>query len=155
MEADRRVHWPAERSELLKQLWNQNLSAWVIAEQLGITKNAVIGKAHRLGLPSHKPVQRKPRKQAAAPMWRPKPRTKRAKAMVANGGEHKFLGRRLEQLGPNDCRYPYGDRPPFVFCAVPVEAGQSYCSVHCEACFVRVRGQPRVMRFTPTWGNAP
>ena len=45
------VGWTDERVELLKKLWQDGLSASQIAKQLGgVTRNAVIGKVHRLGL---------------------------------------------------------------------------------------------------------
>src|SRR5450432_4285790 len=48
-EAD--MGWTDERVELLKKLWQDGLSASQIAKQLGgVTRNAVIGKVHRLGL---------------------------------------------------------------------------------------------------------
>ena len=64
--------WTDERVELLKKLWNDGLSASQIAAELGgITRNAVIGKVHRLGLSgrakspaSSVPRQRKPRASA-------------------------------------------------------------------------------------------
>src|ERR1700753_1247832 len=43
--------WTDERVDLLKKLWLDGLSASQIAKQLGgVTRNAVIGKVHRLGL---------------------------------------------------------------------------------------------------------
>ena len=60
--------WTDERVELLKKLWAEGLSARQIADQLGgVTRNAVIGKVHRLGLsgratPSRPKVTR-PRKK--------------------------------------------------------------------------------------------
>src|SRR5687767_15845801 len=43
--------WTDERVELLKKLWAEGLSASQIASRLGgVTRNAVIGKVHRLGL---------------------------------------------------------------------------------------------------------
>ena len=43
--------WTEERVELLKKLWAEGLSASQVAKQLGgVTRNAVIGKVHRLGL---------------------------------------------------------------------------------------------------------
>lgn len=43
--------WTDDRVELLKKLWNDGLSASQIANQMGgVTRNAVIGKVHRLGL---------------------------------------------------------------------------------------------------------
>ena len=45
------MHWTAERVERLALLWSDGLSARQIAEKLGgVTRNAVIGKAHRLNL---------------------------------------------------------------------------------------------------------
>ena len=48
---DAGVTWTDERVELLKKLWTDGLSASQIAAELGnVTRNAVIGKVHRLGL---------------------------------------------------------------------------------------------------------
>src|SRR5437016_7824766 len=63
------MSWTDERVELLKKLWADGLSASQIAAELGgITRNAVIGKVHRLGLSgrakspsSAAPRPRKPR----------------------------------------------------------------------------------------------
>jgi GcrA cell cycle regulator len=45
------MNWTDERVELLKKLWNEGLSASQIAAQLGgVSRNAVIGKVHRLKL---------------------------------------------------------------------------------------------------------
>ena len=43
--------WTEDRVEMLKQLWTDGLSASQIARKMGgVTRNAVIGKVHRLGL---------------------------------------------------------------------------------------------------------
>ena len=58
--------WTDERVELLKKLWADGLSASQIAGELGgITRNAVIGKVHRLGL-SAAPSRRPPRRRGRA-----------------------------------------------------------------------------------------
>lgn len=45
------MNWTEERVELLKKLWNEGLSASQVAAQLGgVSRNAVIGKVHRLKL---------------------------------------------------------------------------------------------------------
>jgi GcrA cell cycle regulator len=70
--------WTDERIALLKQYWEEGRSASQIAEQLGegLSRNAVIGKAHRLGLASRpsplktadgKATPRAPRPASAAP----------------------------------------------------------------------------------------
>ena len=55
------TRWPPDRVELLKCLWSEGLSAFLIAKELGaISKNSVIGKVHRLGLPGRRTEERKP-----------------------------------------------------------------------------------------------
>ena len=65
--------WTDERVELLKKLWSDGLSASQIAAELGgITRNAVIGKAHRLGLQSRpSPVKSNDAAKTAAPAPKP------------------------------------------------------------------------------------
>ena len=54
------MSWTDERTEKLKKLWAEGLSASQIANQLGgVTRNAVIGKVHRLGLSGRATLQRK------------------------------------------------------------------------------------------------
>src|SRR5262249_771045 len=62
--------WTDERVELLKKLWSDGLSASQIAAELGgITRNAVIGKVHRLGLSGRAkaPSSAVPRQRKARP----------------------------------------------------------------------------------------
>ncbi len=44
--------WTEERTALLTRLWQEGGSAAVVAAEMGLTKNMVIGKIHRLGLPA-------------------------------------------------------------------------------------------------------
>lgn len=79
------MSWTDERVELLKKMWGEGQSASQIAKELGgVTRNAVIGKVHRLGLsnrnttttaaePAAKPVKEKPAPKAAKPAA-PKPK---------------------------------------------------------------------------------
>ena len=85
------MSWTDERVELLKKLWNQGLSASQIASELagGITRNAVIGKVHRLGLSgrakSPAPQQARPRKPATRAPSHPMTHTAPAPSPVARG----------------------------------------------------------------------
>jgi GcrA cell cycle regulator len=68
--------WTDERVEQLKQLWAEGLSASQIARQLGgVTRNAVIGKVHRLGLAGRATPARaeRPRMQTVRRVARPRP----------------------------------------------------------------------------------
>jgi len=70
------MSWTEERIEKLTKMWESGSTASQIAEELGgVSRNAVIGKAHRLGLKARpSPVKEKPAKaKAAAP--KPKPKT--------------------------------------------------------------------------------
>jgi GcrA cell cycle regulator len=67
--------WTDERIEQLKTMWEKGMTASQIAEELGgVSRNAVIGKAHRLGLqsrPSPVKATETPRKKAAPPTKKP------------------------------------------------------------------------------------
>lgn len=61
------MSWTDERIEKLEKLWNEGLTASQIAQELGdVTRNAVIGKVHRLGLKSRTKVTRKTATPAAS-----------------------------------------------------------------------------------------
>ena len=65
--ATQRAWWTSERAHQLRMLWRQGLSAGEIADMLGISRNAIIGKAHRLGLESRpSPIGMTRKKRAAA-----------------------------------------------------------------------------------------
>ncbi|MEL6451497.1 MAG: GcrA family cell cycle regulator [Pseudomonadota bacterium] len=84
------MSWTDERVELLKKMWGEGQSASQIAKELGgVTRNAVIGKVHRLGLsnragsgaaaPAAKAEPKaKPAPKAAEPKAKPQPKTEPA-----------------------------------------------------------------------------
>ena len=58
------MSWTEERIEDLRRLWDAGYSASAIGKQIGMSKNAVIGKAHRLGLRARpSPIRRNAPKQ--------------------------------------------------------------------------------------------
>jgi GcrA cell cycle regulator len=65
------MSWDGERVELLRKLWQDGISASRIAAQMGagITRNAVIGKVHRLGLSGRAPRESLLPRQCKRP-WR-------------------------------------------------------------------------------------
>ena len=67
------MSWTDERIDTLKKMWDSGLTATQIAEELGgVSRNAVIGKAHRLGLPA-RPSPVKPNEPKVAAEPRPAP----------------------------------------------------------------------------------
>ena len=73
------MSWTDERIERLKELWTKGMTASQIADELGaVSRNAVIGKAHRLGLQS-RPSPVKPNEPAPVPQ----PKAKKAEAAEA------------------------------------------------------------------------
>ncbi|ARO15141.1 gcrA [Ketogulonicigenium robustum] len=70
------MSWTDERVETLKKMWNEGLSASQIAKELGgVTRNAVIGKVHRLGLSNRTTGEEAAPETAAAPAEAPRPAT--------------------------------------------------------------------------------
>ncbi len=132
--------WSDDRVTTLSQLWRAGLPASQIAQQLGgVTRNAVIGKVHRLGLrgrgaPSA-PVRaprtvaarlRRPAPAAAAP----RPARSAAAPTPAPAPEGPGLIDNLIHLGVHACKWPIGDpkHPSFSFCS-QWSVGR-YCAAH-------------------------
>lgn len=128
-----------DRVDTLRALWTEGLSAAQIARQLGgVTRNAVIGKIHRLALggraapsaPGRAPraaAPRSPRPARAVPA--PRPRHSRAHAS-ATAPEGPGLVDDLAHLPAHACKWPIGDpkQPGFSFCGRSAEG--RYCAAH-------------------------
>lgn len=152
--------WNEHKIERLKQLWAEGVTASAIAADLGgITKNAVIGKAGRLGLEARRlaPVKRSAdekrqfdrerhekwrRSKGILPLGftQRKPRQSApplAPVIVSLEDEKIPAEQRLQlfDLENHTCRWPVGEpgQPGFFFCGAP-EAdhlrGRSYCKAH-------------------------
>jgi GcrA cell cycle regulator len=154
--------WTDERVETLKKLWGDGLSASQIAGELGgITRNAVIGKVHRLGLSgrakspsSASPRPRKPRPQHMMRVSRPAVRGNTALAQAFDyevEAEPELienvipLGQRrtLLELNEDTCRWPIGDpgTTEFYFCGGQSITTGPYCGYHS-----RIAYQPANLR---------
>ena len=69
------MEWTEQRIEMLRRLWGQGQTASQIAVALGgVTRNAVIGKAHRLGLTGRPSPIKRDASGTATPKRRPVPR---------------------------------------------------------------------------------
>ncbi|RME67195.1 MAG: global cell cycle regulator GcrA-like protein, partial [Alphaproteobacteria bacterium] len=119
------MSWTDERIAKLRKLWDDGLSASQIAQKLGnVTRNAVIGKAHRLGLKARpSPVKQETPPPKAAPK-KPKSAAKPAKVTLLD-------------LNERMCKWPIGHpgEADFHFCGKKAEAGFPYCSAHCAEAY--------------------
>ena len=122
--------WTDERLEELKKLWAQGMSISQIGEALGVSRNAIAGKAHRMGLPKR-----------PSPISRPKAEKPKAEPVV----EEQDLPLRLElrQLvwSRSKCCWPTGDpkKNGFKFCGDTVVPGKPYCLPHCKEAYTTSR----------------
>lgn len=140
--------WSEERVALLRKLWTEGLSASQIAKQLGgVTRNAVIGKVHRLGLagratpsrPAKRPVRAaRPRIMSpSAPRLRP---TSHLPTVVIPDLEPLKLedGKAASVLTLNEsmCKFPIGDPTDdnFAFCGRASSCGP-YCQDHARLAY--------------------
>jgi GcrA cell cycle regulator len=143
--------WPDARVEALKRAWREGLSASQIAARLGggLTRSAVIGKLHRLGVNGgRKPSAprltvapslplRKIGGPSPAPLGlrRPEPILEPFPVGAANGAPPSGPGPKyLRDMTPRECRFGLGDPGPGngafqLFCAAPT-TGHAYCAHH-------------------------
>jgi GcrA cell cycle regulator len=147
------MNWTDERVELLRKLWSEGLSASQIAAQLGsVTRNAVIGKVHRLGLsgraaPSKpaRPAFKAPRPQRPAAAAPSAPRRISEPATSAPAAEPPPPVRYVEEapgsatvltLGAHMCKWPIGDPSAegFTFCGRRATDGP-YCGEHARIAY--------------------
>jgi GcrA cell cycle regulator len=152
--------WTDERVETLKKLWLDGLSASQIAKQLGgVTRNAVIGKVHRLGLsgraaPSQpaRPAFKTPRPARPAPASVPVARRpppvdhSHAPAIAAEPAPRlPAMVERVEErgvatvltLGAHMCKWPIGDpsSDEFTFCGRRSTDEGPYCVEHARVAY--------------------
>ena len=151
------MSWTDERIESLKTMWEQGQTASQIAEALGgVSRNAVIGKAHRLGLQARpSPVRAEERGDTPAPIATPEaasaspppraaPIRKPVRAVAAKPAKTTLL-----DLSEKVCKWPIGHpgEPDFHFCGKPSATGFPYCGEHCLIAYQAQ--QPRRDRSRP------
>ena len=133
------MSWTSEKVEKLKELWSKGRTASQIAEALGdTTRNAVIGKAHRLNLEA-----RAPSKQSNSPKSRenrqvmrrsPAPMSRKAKfqSILLDKNFEAENPKSLEELTEETCKWPIGhpNEEKFYFCGRKPEGEFPYCKLH-------------------------
>ena len=119
--------WTEDNQALLVKLWKKGLSARAIAESLGggITRNAVIGKANRMGLSQQpkKPTVEEPE--------------------------------RLTMPSLKNCQWPFGDPndADFYFCGQPVVPDWPYCQEHCNEAYRTLNDKDETAEAEATEGE--
>ena len=133
------MSWTNEKVEKLRELWTKGYTASQIAEMLGDTsRNAVIGKAHRLDL-----EERAPSKSSHSSEKRESSKSQtRIRGSVSRKSKFKSImldknfepekPTTLENLTDSTCKWPIGhpDEENFYFCGRSPEGEFPYCKLH-------------------------
>lgn len=156
----KRATWDSNRIELMTCCFHAGLSCGQIAGEIGVTRNAVIGKLHRLGLTRPSDIaaaqveqRRAARHARAKPQrnWRPK------RSRLSMAAQHEMLkaafpepqtpaedipilngrGCTLLELGQRQCRWPISSpgATDFCFCGNEPVKGLSYCPGHARIAY--------------------
>lgn len=156
------MSWTDERIALLKKMWKEGKSAADIAKTLGkgVTRNAVIGKAHRMNISGRPAPAKKPAPAAAAPKKEAAKKEtkvaavaapKKASPSAAPNTKNNALAREVAEprkfekeeipigggvalidLSERMCKWPIGDprEDDFTFCGRGIRPGTPYCPDH-------------------------
>ena len=118
--------WPNLDAQLA-ELWMEGHSTAEIGRRLGVSKNAVVSRTHRIDLPGrshHKPRPATPERPGRAadrqPVDRPAPPPSDP-----------------PRSARSTCRWLDGERPTWIYCGAPSRLGSSWCPDHHAIVFVR------------------
>ena len=158
--------WTDKMVEDLKNLWQTGLTTSEIAKKLGVSKNSIVGKVHRLSLSGRpSPIKKKEETQKIKVKTPKKNKLSQEKeekfsvqqedllfdteneikidvvseviVPVENGSSEENV--RLTDLDNHTCRWPIGDPRDenFHFCGKKVRTGQTYCEEHSSIAYVK------------------
>ncbi len=142
------MEWTDEAIGKLRALWAEGLSTAEIGRRLNISKNAVVGKAHRLNLPPRpSPIRRLEGAAAAVRQVVPKRAQGPTLPPLSASMASPMPGLRAIIQGPKysqratPCCWPIGEpgKPSFHFCNAASATGKPYCEDHAAIAYVRVR----------------
>ena len=164
------MSWTDDRVDTLKKLWTEGLSASQIAKELGgVSRNAVIGKVHRLGLESRQKATKDGEEasetiasstaveeEAEAPAEASEP-VSAPTIQAANDSAPSQdledevvipipLKLKLTELTERTCKWPIGDpmHDDFHFCGHEADEGRPYCEYHSTLAFQPASERRRV-----------
>jgi len=161
------MEWNSEAIETLRALWAEGHSTAEIGRRMGVSKNAVVGKAHRLNLPARpSPIRREVDggiARPAAPLQRrpPAPRQpqpmRRPEPQQAPMQHHQpqvvpppvqlapppppVVVRSFTRVSNRSCCWPLGEpgASDFRFCGGDAIPGKPYCPTHAAVAYVKSR----------------
>jgi GcrA cell cycle regulator len=141
--------WTDEKIKTCVNLWLEGLSSSLIAARTGISRNAVIGKMHRMGLAkgtpgqarvqvNRSPFQRKPgrpKKPRYSPITGLATLDYDVPAYVPPPPSADDVARvSFENLEPHHCRFIPGEVAEG-YCGLTTVPGHSYCATHLQRCY--------------------
>lgn len=160
------MEWNTDAIDRLRALWAEGHSTAEIGRRMGVSKNSVVGKAHRLNLPARpSPIRRDviatPRPAPARrhtlpplraalreplPMLATLPLRRLDAAMVGSAPvavarPTVAASRPFPRVGLKSCCWPLGEpgTSGFTFCAADAMMAKPYCAEHAAVAYVKVR----------------
>ena len=133
------MSWTDEKVAKLKELWGKGSTASQIAEIIGgISRNAVIGKAHRLNLSAKIKTRTAATNENFESAYQEKNnkirkgRKSKFKSLIIEKDFEPENPKQLEELDENSCKWPIGhpDESSFYFCGRTSLKDFSYCKLH-------------------------
>jgi GcrA cell cycle regulator len=156
--------WTDATNARLRHLWNEGLSTAEIGRRLNVSKNSVIGKAHRLELPRRPspikyvdgpPRQLRPRHAPAPPRLLETPPARGTTPGIDTdapgtaGNAAPAITTSTMRIPPHrivECCWPIGDpgTSNFRFCDAPALPGKPYCARHARLAYVRTHSDREI-----------
>lgn len=140
--------WTAARIEELRACLDRGMTCSQIAAAIGVSRNAVIGKIHRLGLSSGRPAGAPTRANCPPRARHPRGPTQRRllRLAYAHAPVDEIMSSMvvisthpcsLIDIGAHQCRWPIGDpaRTDFLFCGNDAIGGFAYCLGHARMAY--------------------
>src|SRR6202051_508221 len=145
--------WPAQRTEQLRHCVGSGLTCSQIAAEIGVTRNAVIGKIHRLGLSPARPAgalaRCLPPRRPDPPVSPPRRLVRLIQSDAGGAGEVSVQDPSvpepidsaqrcsLLEIAQDKCHWPIGDphAADFAFCGNAAVTGFSYCAGHARMAY--------------------